>query len=670
VKALHLGALWAFAFAQPLFDLLGGEAQFFVARGSTTADIVIFALVLVIVPPAVMALLVWLAGRIRPALGDGLMIVFVGLLAAAIVLPPIGELLGGSALAVPVAALAGAGLAALYARAAPVRTFLTVLTPAPLLFLVLFLFVSPVSELVLPEGGAEAIAGEARSRTPVVMVVFDELPATSLMDSRDRIDARRFPAFAAFASDATWYRNATTVAGRTTEAVPAMLTGRRPREGDLPIASDHPQSLFTLLSRSHRLSVIEPITDVCPPDLCSEDRPGMANRLRDLASDLRVVSGHLLLPDDLDEDLPPIDRDWQGFENEAIGPRANREQRMRFIEEVFERLGSDDPPERFEQTIEAVGEPGARPPLIFLHTSIPHIPWHYLPDGTLYETGVSLPGVVDGTWIGPQWLADQGFQRHLLQTEFADRLLGRLMRALEDAGLYDRALVVVAADHGVSFRAGDRRRRPTPTNVHDVANLPLLIKTPGQDTARVVDTAVRTIDILPTIARELGLRLPEPVDGVPADERTADPTQEVDVPDSWEKGTTTIFGTFLRQREQRRRYERSLLEPAGYDAFAMGPRPELVGRRVGAAPAGEGRARLDDPGAFEDVDRRLPPVWVSGTTTVPGGTDLAIAVNGRVEATTRVDRRRFGALVPRRALREGDNEIAILEIDGEGFRKL
>lgn len=653
MRALHLGALWALAFAQPLFDLLGGEAQFFVARGSATADILIFALFTVIVPPAIMALLVLAAG-------DWLQLVFVGLLVAAIVLPPLGAL--ASVVAIPLALLVGAGAAALYARAAPVRTFLSVLSPVPLLFLALFLFVSPVSELVLPGGGAEAIAGESRSRTPVVVVVFDELPATSLMDPRDRIDADRYPAFAEFASGATWYRNATTVAGRSTEAVPALLTGRRPREGDLPIAADHQQSLFTLLSRSHRLSVVEPITDVCPTDLCSEDRPGLGNRLRDLASDLRVVSAHLLLPDDLDKELPPIDRDWQGFENEAIGPRASREQRRRFIEEVFERLGNDDPPARFEQTIEAIGRPGERPPFIFLHTSIPHIPWHYLPDGTRYETGVSLPGVVDGTWVGPQWLADQGFQRHLLQTQFADSLLGRLMQALRRADLYDRALVVVAADHGVSFRAGDRRRRPTPTNVHDVANVPLLIKTPEQAEGRVVDTAVRTIDVLPTIARELGLRLREPVDGVPADERSSDPSQEIDVPDSWEKGTTTVFGTFLRQREDRREYERSLLEPAGYDAFRMGPRPDLVGRRVGEEmPAGEGRVVLDEPGPT--------PVWISGTTTLPSGTELAIAVNGRVAATTRVDGRRFGALVPPQVV-DGDDEIAVLEIAGEGFRKL
>jgi hypothetical protein len=33
--ALHLGGLWALAFAQPLLGLLGQDAGFFVARGST-----------------------------------------------------------------------------------------------------------------------------------------------------------------------------------------------------------------------------------------------------------------------------------------------------------------------------------------------------------------------------------------------------------------------------------------------------------------------------------------------------------------------------------------------------------------------------------------------------------------------------------------------------------
>ena len=654
MKALHLAALWAFAFVQPLFDVLGKQAQFFVARGSTTADIVVFALLFTLLPPALLAGLVWVAGRIRPALGEGLQVVLVGLLTAAIVLPPLGELLGGSAFALVPALLVGAGAAALYARAAPVRTFLTVLSPAPLLFLVIFLAFSPVSELVLPSGASEAIAGPRTSRIPVVMVVFDELPATSLMDARDRVDSRRYPAFASLAADATWYREATTVAGRTTEAVPALLTGRRPREGDLPTAADHPGSLFTLLARSHRLEVVEPITDVCPRDLCSESRPAMTTRLRSLASDLRVVSAHLLLPDDLRGGLPPIDRDWHGFAGEGEpGSTPSATRRKALINEVFRRLGSDDPPARFEDITRAVDRGGGRPPLLFLHTSLPHVPWRYLPDGREYAAPVA--GLNEGAWTGPQWLVDQSFQRHLLQTQFADRLFGRLLDRLRAAGLYDRALVVVTADHGVSFRAGDRRRTPTPTNLHDVANVPLFVKTPGQREGRVADGVVRTIDVLPTIARVLGVRLTG-VDGVPAGTRGTDPGIELDVPDSWEGGTTGTYGTFLRQREERRRYERSLLGAAHYDAFAIGPHPELVGRRPGAVPPSNGRLRLDDTG-----------VWVSGTVEgLPAGTAIAVTVGGRVAATARIGSAgRFGA-----PLAEA-GRVAVYEIGpGGGFRKL
>jgi hypothetical protein len=660
MKALHLGALWAFAFAQPLFDLLGREAQFFVARGNSAADIVLFALAFTLVPPALLAGLVWLAGRIRPALGEGLQLCFVGLLVAAILLPPLGDLLGGSGFALMPALLAGAGAAVLYARAAPARAFLSVLSPAPVLFLVLFLAFSPVSELVLPSGGSEAIAGARTSKTPVVVVVFDELPATSLMDERDRIDARRFPAFASIAAESTWYRDATAVAGRTTEAVPALLTGRYPREGDLPTAADHPVSLFTLLARSHRLEVVEPITDVCPPDLCAESRPAMPTRLRALASDLRVVSAHLLLPDDLRGGLPPIDRDWQGFAGEGrVGAGATAEQRKAFIDEVFRRLGQDDPPARFERIIRAVDrQGGGRPPFVFLHTSLPHVPWRYLPDGREYDAPVG--GLEEGEWVGPQWQVDQSFQRHLLQTEYADRLLARLLERLRATGLYDRALVVVTADHGVSFRAGDRRRTPTPTNLHDVANMPLFVKTPGQEDGRVVDGVVRTVDVLPTIARDLGVPL-SGVDGVPAGERGDDPATELDVPDSWEGGTTATYATFLRQRAERRRYERALLGAAGYDAYAIGPHPELVGRRVGSGLRGE-RVRLDAPVELEAGSRAVP-AWISGELGgMADGTAVAVVVNGRVEATTRVIGGRFGALVRPAALRPGANDVEVLSV--------
>ena len=670
MKPLHLAALWAFAFVQPLFDLLGREAEFFVARGNTTADIVLFALAFTFVPPALMGLVVWLLGRVRPVLGDTLQLTLVGLLVAAIVLPPAGDLLGGSGFSVAVAAVAGAAAALLYARAAAVQTLMTVLAPAPLLFLVLFLAVSPASELVLPSGGSEAVTSPAQSDTPVVMVIFDELPLTSLLDARDRIDARRYPGFASVAADATWYRDATTVAGHTTQAVPALLTGRRPR-GELPIARDHPRSLFTLLARSHRLEVVEPVTDVCPRDLCRELRLPMAHRLRALASDLRVVSAHLLLPEDLRGGLPPVDRDWQGFDDErGAAPDTAAEQRKAVRKAIFERHLKDDPSPHFARIMRAVGRRGSRPPLLFLHTSLPHRIWRFLPDGRRYVVpGRATPGLGTDRWEGPQWQVDQSFQRHLLQTQYADRLLARLLERLRASGLYEEAIVVVTADHGGSFRAGDRRRVPTPTNLPDVANVPLLIKSPGQRAGRVVSGAVRSIDVLPTIARELGVRL-SGVDGVPVGERGSDLATRIDVPHADDEGATESFATLLRERRKRRGYERSILGAARYDPYAMGPRPELIGRRLGSSAVGKGRVRLD---AAVDYRPGSPvvPAYVSGVVTgLADGAELAVAVNGRVEATTRVDGSakpaRFGALVPPRALRPGANRVGVFEVTPAG----
>ena len=74
----------------------------------------------------------------------------------------------------------------------------------------------------------------------------------------------------------------------------------------------------------------------------------------------------------------------------------------------------------------------------------------------------------------------QGYQRHLLQLEYVDRLLGRFLRTLERGRLYDRALVMVVADHGASFRVGQGRRPLTGDNLADIVSVPMFVKYPHQ----------------------------------------------------------------------------------------------------------------------------------------------------------------------------------------------
>ena len=81
---LNLAVLWTFAVAQPLFDLLKDNPEFFAARGSTGFDIISFSVLLVVLPPLLLLGIELLLGLIRPEARRGAHIVFLGVLAALI----------------------------------------------------------------------------------------------------------------------------------------------------------------------------------------------------------------------------------------------------------------------------------------------------------------------------------------------------------------------------------------------------------------------------------------------------------------------------------------------------------------------------------------------------------------------------------------------------------
>src|SRR5438093_5862301 len=144
LAGLHLLVLSSYALAQPLFDLLGHNGEFFGARGSTRWDIIVFALALTVVPPAL--LLALEAAMPRPARGF-FHLIAVACLVALFVLQAIRGAGGSGWLLVAVACAVGLAAAALYASARAARLFLTVLAPTPLLFLGLFLLHSDASKL-------------------------------------------------------------------------------------------------------------------------------------------------------------------------------------------------------------------------------------------------------------------------------------------------------------------------------------------------------------------------------------------------------------------------------------------------------------------------------------------------------------------------------------------
>ena len=130
-----------------------------------------------------------------------------------------------------------------------------------------------------------------------------------------------------------------------------------------------------------------------------------------------------------------------------------------------------------------------------------------------YSPGLVVPS---NRWGPNPWLAAQAYQRHLLQLACTDRLLGEFLRRLRALGVYDRSLIVVTADQGVSVQAGQSRRSVDPAHPTNLAHLRVsfrFFKRPGQQHGRVVDTHVRTLDIGATIADVLGIKIPWHVDG-------------------------------------------------------------------------------------------------------------------------------------------------------------
>jgi len=469
-----------------------------------------------------------------------------------------------------------------------------------------------------------------RSKT-IVMVVFDELPLTSLMGPGGRIDAERYPAFAGLARSANWYRGATAVHDSTALAVPAMLDGRYPRPGLRSDAYSHPANLFTLLAPSYEVNASEEATGLCPTSLCE---PMSGTTLSHLA-------------------------------HGKVG------RFRRFVSSVQRRR---------------------RPTLWFKHVLLPHVPWQFYPSGRRYRRHAPepIPGLNGETGFGAPWLVKVSYQRHLLQLGLADRLLGELRARLRRLGLYRDALVVVVADHGIGFHVGTERRAVTPSNVEDLAPVPLFLKLPGERGGRIVDRHVETIDVLPTILELARVPAPDRLDGHSLLRPAAAQARRVTVFHRVGKRLNTVGGNYTfsvedleHRREAAVRRKLNLFGSGGgrepEALYRIGPHPELLGRRSASVPRvrGPATALIHQAAELRQVDPASGFVPGEVTGEVPngpprGGRPIALAVNGTIAAVgwtfslegSKVEN--FEVIVPERVFRRGANQAHVFEIVTRG----
>lgn len=675
----HLAALWALTFAQPLLDLLGANPEFFIARGNTALDILILAVGFTLGPPLIFLFALAIAAAIGRWLYMAVYLGLVAVLTTFLAVQILERLFGFDQLSSLITGLVsialGCGFAWALTRGRFFRAVLDVLSVAPLLILILFIFFSGTSRLILPQDQQVELGSSVQGQVPVVVVIFDEFPAATLMNIHGQLDQRRFPGFARLAHASTWYPNATTVADFTARAVPAILTGKNPDGSELPIAADQPQNIFTLLGRSYAMNVREAITDLCPESLCDpelEAGPGRTTRLKALVQDLKFVEGRLVLPADLADLLPDVTTAFGDFG--AMEGVASRNRAGAFLQGQF------TPPSREELAGFVDQIPADGRTLSLIHMELPHEPFRFYPNGRSYNTTeLSFLNTPSGqAWAaGPTGIATTE-QRHFLQTGYADTLIRTMISRLERLGIWRQALVVVTADHGISFAPGVPRRMADEENLAAVANVPLFIKYPGQEIGRVDRRHVQTVDVLPTIARELDIDDLFATEGEPIprepDRNPASVEGDVEVVNGRGERVSMPLAQMIEQREQILARTGLNLGTAGLDS--LGPFPRLVGRTAPffVAPLeDQPSATIANPEIFRDVDLAADPLpgFITGSLSgVDPGEGILIAVNGRVAATTRAFKYKgdihFGAVVPLRSLRQGENEVTVYLLDASG----
>jgi hypothetical protein len=676
---LELLVLTSFAVAQPLLDVTGRSPETFVFYRVDGLEVVAYALLILVVPPVLLWLLVMGLSLVSRSLGRIAHAVIAGGLIALTVLEAGKKLtdLRGPVLVV-VSLVVAAGVLWLVARSETAQSFVTYLIPAPLVFALLFVATSPTGALVRPADSERSTTSSqpGDSAPPVVMILLDEFPLQSLLNSKGQVDGRVFPNFARLAERSHWYRNATGVSGFTQYAVPAVLSGQYPKAKLAPSYVQHPNNIFSLLAPNYRIRAFETITQLCDPALCDEaDQPSGGNRgMSGLFRQTWQVAKNLAKP--YDDSAPISDQFAEESAGKKTKPKLTIDKAQ--TQPNWSTLRANQP-ERFQRFVAGL-KPSDEPTMHFLHLLLPHHPWRYLPSGATHQP--RLLGGVKGGWGTYAWPLEVNRQSHLLQLAYTDRLLGDVIDRMEKQGIWDDSLVVVTADHGESFLPGTAGRRLTrgADTEAQVAWVPVFIKEPGQTKGTTSDANWEQVDLLPTMADALDTEVPFKVDGISQLSGSRASTEK----------------TFYNSPGARMEFPgapgfRIVLEGVtdtlvrgslGQDGlYVMGRHPDWIGKKVSSltslgvdisGAASPMTATLSSELSFDAVDPAsgLVPALVTGRLQQSGGRGpMVIALNGTVAAVSEVypevGKPSFAGYVNDKLFKAGKNNLKLYEVVGD-----
>ncbi|MCP4046601.1 MAG: sulfatase-like hydrolase/transferase [Gammaproteobacteria bacterium] len=652
-RCLHIMLLTQLIIAWPLYDLLSKYPGFFVARNAQPADVALLLLTLSLALPLLLIGLQAPTFRIGPRFGATVyaLVIYVLLLFLGHLILHNFESVGHQTIWAAILALV---LLLIYVFSQVGKLFMSSLSPAIVIVPVLFILNDAIKPLLWPVQAAPVESSVSTGELPpILFVVFDEFPSNALLDTNGLIDAKRYPNLSELSQNANWYPNATTVATSTILAIPAIVTGRYPDTYRMPHQGEYPDNLFTWLAADYDLNVHEAVSALCPANLCSAKRMlPIKQRWQSMILDVSAIYLNITASQ-LFPDLPAINQSWEGFWGSAVQNGGMYEHRVQQLGAFLDKVQSTQ-----------------KPSLDFMHVNFPHIPYEYLPSGKRYNDGWLMPGIdfTTNTWTGSERQSRQAYERFQMQASTADNWLGQLLEKLKNEDLYERSLIILTSDHGVSFEPGSGRRDAPPDDNLDtnILPVPLIIKVPFQEQGHKDPRNAEVIDILPTVAQVMNRQLPWEADGASLLGDPKEPNKRA----VHEGNSMTLF---LSSADR----VRKALSSAWMNRDWMEPRKDLIGKPLSRFEPGLDlamRVTLNNADFFGNVnpDDDFLPAHANGEIIWPGhaDADLAFALNGTIVAvsTAYADKSKwlFSAMLPETGFRAGNNVIEVLGITDSG----
>jgi len=213
-----------------------------------------------------------------------------------------------------------------------------------------------------------------------------------------------------------------------------------------------------------------------------------------------------------------------------------------------------------QQTLALLQKEHEQPFFLFLHYFDPHYnfilheQYDYYPQ---YRGGLRSNHPIIKLWRMRHELSEDDM-RYLLalydsEIAFTDEHIGRLLDELKEKGFYDDSIIIVTSDHGEEFMERGWIGHCT-TLYQELLHVPLIMKFPGFK-PRIIDPSAGLIDIMPTVYRHLGLKIPDALEGRALD---------------LSRGHSTATGPIFSETFNPQVHQPETAEPIAFRAIVLG----------------------------------------------------------------------------------------------------